>query len=141
MPFRVLFVEDDPAVLQLFRTVLELDGFQVETASGAKEALSILANRSYDLVVTDMRMETSTAGYDVVHAAARLTQRPVIVILTAFYLPSTDWKNSGADALFVKGTNVTSLTEQLRTLLRAHGKTDDPPDPLPSERAMRATGV
>jgi CheY-like chemotaxis protein len=53
---RVLIVDDDKVIQQLLVVNLELEGYEVETASDGEEALkSILANR-YDVVLLDVMM-------------------------------------------------------------------------------------
>ena len=138
MPVRVLFVDDDAAILQLFRTVLELEGYEVETASSAANAQELLCEHSYDLVITDMRMETPLSGFQVVRAAARLNPRPVIAIMTAYPMLPKDWKESGADALFMKGTSPIALTSSLRDLLRKHGKGDNRADAAEGHNGLGA---
>ena len=117
MSFRVLLVDDESAILELFKLALELDGFVVETADSGAAAVALLAQHPYDLVITDMRMETPSAGFDVVRAAARRKPRPVIAILSAYFLDRDDCRRAGADAVFVKGLPVRSLAESLRRLL------------------------
>lgn len=117
MSFRVLLVDDEPAILELFKLTLELDGFLVETAESGAAAIASLGQHAYDLVITDMRMETPNAGFDVVRAAVRLKPRPVVAILSAYYLDREDCARAGADAVFVKGLPVQSLADSLRHLL------------------------
>ena len=115
---RVLLVDDEPAILRLLQTILALAEFEVQTSPSAADAVGRLRTEHFHAVVTDMRMETATAGDDVVKAAAKLQPRPKIVILTAFPIPATQWKPSGADALIVKGTDICKLPEQLRNLIQ-----------------------
>ena len=114
---RTLLVDDDEAILQLFRTVLELSDFTVDTAKSAAEALVELSAKSYEIVISDLRMETSTAGFDVVRAAVQHSPRPLVVLVTAYPVPASEWRKSGADALYVKGANTLALPEQLKSLL------------------------
>jgi CheY-like chemotaxis protein len=114
---RVLLVDDDSSILQLFCTVLEMNGFEVVTATSAAEAMSSLEEQSFEMIITDLRMENPTAGFDVVRAAQNLSPRPIIVIVTAFPVPSAEWRRTGADALYVKGANTMALPEQLKELL------------------------
>ena len=114
---RVLLVDDDESILQLFCTVLEMNGFEVITASSASDAISRLDEQSFEMVITDLRMENPTAGFDVVRAAQTRTPRPIIVIVTAFPVPSSEWRRTGADALYLKGANTMALPEQLKELL------------------------
>ena len=122
--FRILLVDDEPAVLRLLQIVLEAESFQIVTAKSASEAKSLLGKTEFDLVLTDMRMETLTAGYDVVRAARQLHPRPAIAILTAFPISRSEWQPSGADALFVKGTEILNLPDQLKALLKRRPKTE-----------------
>lgn len=114
---RVLLVDDEPTILRLLRTILAPAEFEVQTSPSAADAVMRLRTEVFDAVLTDMRMETVTAGYDVVNAAAKLRPRPKIVILTAFPIPAAQWKPSGADALIVKGTDICKLPELLRALI------------------------
>ena len=120
--FRILLVDDEPSILGLLKTVLELAAFQVETLSSAREAAPRLREASFDAVLTDMRMETPTAGYDIIRVARNLQPRPAIAILTAYPISPAEWKPSGADALFVKGTELMNLPEKLKALIKQRAK-------------------
>jgi CheY-like chemotaxis protein len=52
----ILIVDDEPPIRALLKEVLSLDGHEVDTASTAVEALDNLARRSYDAVISDVRM-------------------------------------------------------------------------------------
>jgi len=120
--FRILVVDDEPSILGLLKTVLELASFHVDALTSAKQAIARLVEEAFDLVLTDMKMETPTAGYDVVRAARQLRPRPAIAILTAFPISPAEWKPSGADALFVKGTDLMNLPEKLKALIKQRTK-------------------
>ncbi len=113
---RALLVDDDPAILELFSTVLEMNGFSVVSADCAREALCLIGKSSFEMIITDLRMESPTAGFDVVRAAAQLAPRPVIVIVTAHPVPAAEWRAAGADALYVKGSNTLTLPDHLKSL-------------------------
>jgi PAS domain S-box-containing protein len=54
---RVLYVDDEPDLLDLARIFLEFDGeFSVDTAVSAPEARTILAGNTYDAIVSDYQM-------------------------------------------------------------------------------------
>jgi len=132
---QALFVDDDPAIRKTFTALLELEGFEVLALASAREATAVLAVRDFDLVVTDMRMETPLAGYDVVRAARNLPSSPEIIILTAYPLQTSDWKQQGAYALFMKGGNMGSLLSTIRDLAdRRRATRKDPDDPPPDIR-------
>lgn len=116
--FRILVVDDEPSILGLLKTVMELASYEVQTLTSGKEAVLRLAEEAFDVVLTDMRMETPTAGFDVIRAARKLQPRPAIAILTAHPISPAEWKPSGADALFIKGTDLINLPDKLAALIK-----------------------
>jgi DNA-binding response OmpR family regulator len=120
MKRRILLVDDELAILLTLKAILEINGFDVETAASAKEGKSKLADNSYHMVITDMRMETETAGYDVIREAKKQSYDPAVAILTAFPLLGSDWKEEGADSMLVKPMNTNDLLRQIEALLISH---------------------
>jgi DNA-binding response OmpR family regulator len=53
---RILVVDDDENILSLERTILEQKGFDVTTAWGGAQALQLLGERTFDLVLLDVMM-------------------------------------------------------------------------------------
>ncbi len=53
---RVLFVEDDPSVAQMYKLKLELDGYQVTVASDGEQALEMATSSPPDIVFLDIRL-------------------------------------------------------------------------------------
>ena len=115
---KALLVDDEKAILNFLTLMLEMDGFAVVTAGSAAAGAAMPAREQFDVVITDLRMESPLAGFEVVKAARQTAPRPVIVVLTAFPVPAADWKDAGADALLVKGTNPTGIPKQLKALLK-----------------------
>ncbi|PYY01270.1 MAG: response regulator [Acidobacteria bacterium] len=128
--FRALVVDDESSILGLLRTVLELAAFHVETATSAKLATTLLAQDSFEVVLTDIRMETPTAGFDVIRAARKLQSRPAIAILTAHPISPAEWKPSGADALFIKGSDLINLPDKLKTLMKQRAQRETASEPV-----------
>lgn len=88
---RVLAVDDEPAALDLFRTALEPEGFDVVTASGGREALAQAAAGEFDLVICDLVMP----GIDGFEVIAKLKADPrtapvPILVCTAHDLTEED---------------------------------------------------
>ena len=52
---RVLFVQDDPAVAEMYKLKLELDGYQVTIVSGRQQLIDATATTRPDLVYLDIR--------------------------------------------------------------------------------------
>jgi DNA-binding response OmpR family regulator len=117
---RILLVDDEVAVLLTLKTVLEINGFEVETAASAKEAKAKLRNGVYQMVITDMRMESDDAGMEVARAAKKAAYQPAVAMLTAFPDADDDWRDEGADEVLVKPMHTQVLLTQIEALLVSH---------------------
>ncbi len=120
MTRRILLADDELAILLTLKAILEMNGFEVETAASAYEAVQKLDASRFDMVITDMRMETETAGYDVIRAARKQEYDPATAILTAYPALGTDWKSHGAQSMLVKPMNTQDLLRQIEALLISH---------------------
>jgi DNA-binding response OmpR family regulator len=115
---RVLLVDDEVTVLLTMKAVLEISGFDVDTAASAREGKSKLKQREYQMVITDMRMESDAAGREVIQAARNAAYHPAVALLTAF--PEDDWADMGADKMLVKPMQTALLIRQIEKLLETH---------------------
>lgn len=120
MKRRILLVDDELAILLTLKAILEMNGFEVETASSAREGIQKLEKNTYNMVITDMRMEHETAGYDVIRAAKKQPYNPATSILTAYPALGSDWKSEGAESLLVKPVGTPDLLRQIEALLITH---------------------
>ena len=83
---KILFVEDDPVVLTLYRNRLQREGFEVLFAEDGEVALNILSRVRPDLVVLDL-MLPKVNGVDVlkhIRADERLKSTPVLILSNAY---------------------------------------------------------
>ena len=79
---RVLFVEDDPAVAQMYRLKLELDGYLVEIATDGVQAVARAIADPPDIVFLDIRLP-KLDGLGVLEALRndnRTRQLPVVIL-------------------------------------------------------------
>jgi CheY-like chemotaxis protein len=135
MKRRILIVDDDLAVLLTLKAVLELHGFEVETAGSSAEAFARMESGTYQMVISDLRMETEEAGLEVIRAARRQTYHPATALLTA-YPPAgeffvgkhggrsrpdgEDWAGENSDSLLIKPLGTGDLLRQIEALLVRH---------------------
>ena len=117
---RVLLVDDEVTVLLTMKAVLEISGFDVDTAASAREGKSKIKLREYQMVITDMRMESDAAGREVIQAARTAPYHPAVALLTAFPLSDDDLLDSGADKMLVKPMQTAVLLRQIEKLLENH---------------------
>jgi DNA-binding response OmpR family regulator len=120
MKRRILLVDDEVAVLLTLKAVLEISGFDVDTAASGREGRSKLRAHQYHMVITDMRMESDAAGIEVIAAARRASYHPAVALLTAFPIADEDWQTLGADKMLVKPMHTRVLLQQIEKLLASH---------------------
>ena len=117
---RVLLVDDEVAVLLTMKAVLEISGFDVDTATSAHEGKTKIRSREYQMIITDMRMESDAAGREVIQAARTAAYHPAVALLTAYPVEEDAWQEMGADRLLVKPMQTPVLIRQLEKLLENH---------------------
>ena len=79
---RILIVDDDPDVLELFSLALSSEGAIVETASDGDEAITALRTSKPDLVVLDM-MLPRRSGFLVLEQIQDIPEAPPVLMVTA----------------------------------------------------------
>ncbi len=107
----VLLVEDDDDNRELMSEVLESAGHQVLAASSGAEGLRVLAERSVDVVVTDVGMP-GMGGLEVARAAKEIAPAVPVVVVTGYAERQdiTDARGREVDALLVKPVHPDALT-------------------------------
>lgn len=86
---RVLLADDNPASRLTLQTVLEAGGYRVDSAASASEAVGMLNQSEYELVLTDLSMEAPDSGLKVIEHARMMDYRPATALVTS-------WHDSGA---------------------------------------------
>jgi CheY-like chemotaxis protein len=79
---RVLFVEDDPEVAQLYRLKLELDGYRVEVAEDGEVALQMARSSLPDIIFLDIRLPklNGLEMLEALRADPRTSAVPVVIL-------------------------------------------------------------
>ena len=102
------------------KAVLEISGFDVDTATSAREGMLRIKKNEYEMIITDMRMESEASGREVIQAARTAAYHPAVALLTAFPVADEDWQDMGADKMLVKPMQTAQLIKQLEKLLANH---------------------
>ncbi len=79
----ILIVDDEEDILDTFSIILEDEGFQVDTSSNPEEALKKLKEKSYDLVLSDMRMPGMT-GEKFLEEMRKFNSFTSFIVMTAY---------------------------------------------------------
>ena len=141
MKRKILLVDDDLAVLLTLKAVLELNEFEVHTATSAADAENKLAADVYHLVITDARMETDDAGLQVIRAARKQEYNPATALLTAYPPTNGVWSTDGAQSLLVKPIGTQDLVRQIEALLIRHEDEKQSSTPVQDSTARQASSL
>jgi two-component system alkaline phosphatase synthesis response regulator PhoP len=116
---RILVIEDEPQMQLGLRDNLELEGYEVQTASDGDEGLAKAASFSPDLVILDIMLPRKN-GFDVCRELRARANPTPIVMLTA-RSAETDkvlGLELGADDYVTKPFSITELLARVRAVLR-----------------------
>ncbi len=80
---KILCVDDEPIILDSFRKILVLDGYNVDTVETGQEALGLIQKHSYDFVFTDLKMPHMD-GLEVTKSVKHLRPDIDVVIITGY---------------------------------------------------------
>ncbi len=130
--FKILLVDDYPALVTLTRHKLLQKGYEVITAQNGQDALELVRTEYPDLVLSDVEMPVMN-GYELcskIKNDSRLCQIPVILVTS---MVTTDYLMngiaSGADNYLTKpyddDTLFTKVEELLETVIQPHHEKDE----------------
>jgi len=130
----ILYIEDNAVIVQIYRTALLREGFQVEVAEDGLTAARMLSKAKPDLVLLDIMLPTLT-GVDVIkyiRSTPALKSTPVIILSDASKADlAMEAIASGVDRVFLKSQCTPAmLIGAINELLG--GAAPDPSAQLPS---------
>ncbi|MCP5120076.1 MAG: response regulator [bacterium] len=96
------------------QTVLEAGGYYVETAASAAEAVRKLDEGEYQLVLTDLRMESAEAGYRVVDHAGITEYKPAVAIIST---SMEDSSGPSSEPLLIEPEDLPELLTKVADLI------------------------
>ena len=118
---QILVVDDEPFIAQLVADMLSVEGYAVDTAANGLVALEQIRRRSYDLILSDLRMP-QLDGLALYRELAR--QRPELLLRIIFVSGTIDdpeyqkfLEDTGASVL-PKPFNLEELRQLAERVLR-----------------------
>ena len=110
---RVLLVDDDVTSRLTLKAVLEAGGYFVDSAASAAEAVGKLDEQQYELVLSDLQMESPEAGLKVLAHARLMDYKPATAILTTYQNRQAD----GRRAVLIKPEDLPGLLSKVADLI------------------------
>ena len=119
---RILYVEDDPGLIDGLQYTLEAGGYEVDNAGTVREALALFRENAYDLLLLDVTLPDGT-GFDICREVRRGSTVPII------FLTASDQEISivkgldmGGDDYITKPFRLNELLSRIKALLRRSGQ-------------------
>ena len=78
----ILVVDDEKNQREILETILSGEGYDVTTASSGEAAMKFVADRHFDLVLTDLKM-TGMSGLDLLKELTDFVKSIIVILLTA----------------------------------------------------------
>ena len=113
---KVLIVEDDPSLRELYREEFEEEGYRVETASCAAGAIDLFENDPADCVVLDIRLYGGD-GIDLLRRLLDFRPEAAVVLNSAYAHFKHDFATWAAAAYVVKSSDMTELKQAVSSAL------------------------
>lgn len=116
---RVLFVDDEPNIRLTLGMYLEDQGFSVTPAATVPEALKLISERKFDVLIADLNVGQAGDGFTVVSAMRRTQPGAVTFILTGYpaFETALEAIRLQVDDYITKPTDTETLAGKIRTKL------------------------
>ena len=117
--FKILIAEDEPGARKLYEKAFRQEGYEVVTVEAGGQILAELEEQSFDLLITDLKLEAMSALEALPLIRQRRPSLPIIVV-SGYYLNLVeDFHEKGYDVdLFMnKPLSLTDLKRAVRRIL------------------------
>ncbi|HNZ49762.1 MAG TPA: sigma-54 dependent transcriptional regulator [Candidatus Hydrogenedentes bacterium] len=128
----ILVVDDDPGQRDLLRTFLEKKGSDVTTAASGDEALALLQQGSFSLLISDIRMP-GMSGLSLLEALRQICPLLPVLMVTAYpdVRDAVEAMRGGAVDYLEKPIDLEELLSTVSRILGWNADKTAPPAPLP----------
>lgn len=113
---RILVVDDEEGIRQLYKEELEEEGYEVELAERGEEALDKISRSKPDVVILDLRMP-GMGGVEVLERIREQDKELPVIMCTAYGEYKRDLTTWASDAYVVKSADLTELKGVIREFL------------------------
>ncbi len=120
---KILCVDDDPNMLELYKDELSEEGYRVVQAGNGREALRAFESEKFDVVVMDIRMPQMD-GIETLTAMLGKDRQVSIILSTGYPQYQDNFMTWGAEAYVVKSSDLSQLKAKIREVLDRRKKTE-----------------
>lgn len=122
----ILVVDDERSMRELLEILLQSKGYEVQTAANGREALAVLQAKTFDLVITDIRMQPIN-GLEVLKKCKAISPRTTVIMISAYASTemAVEAMNEGAYDYFPKPFNNDEILSVISQALSHRGDGDE----------------
>jgi DNA-binding NtrC family response regulator len=115
----ILVVDDEKLILDSITNLLMGEGYEVSSASNGQEALVLLGSKSFDLVISDLKLPDGIGGMEILQKSKAISSSTKVLILTAYadLLHAQKAKREGVDEFLSKPYDMEDLLHTVKRLL------------------------
>lgn len=124
--FKILVVDDEEEFRDVYRIIFEDKGYETSVVSSGEECLSMLKENSFDLVLTDLKME-GMDGIELLKSIKENNFSCEAIIVTGFGTvdSAVSAMKLGAFSYFIKGSDPEVLLKEIEKLVKIKNLEDD----------------
>jgi CheY-like chemotaxis protein len=121
---RILLVDDDNELLTITQRLLEKLGFDIVSANNVSDALRLIADQTFDVLLSDLHMPNAGDGFTVVSAMRHTQPKAITIVLSGYpaIQEAVDALAKHADEVLLKPIKASALAEIINKRLASPGR-------------------
>jgi len=113
---RLLIVEDEDNLRDLYAEELEEEGYEIIRAENGKSAVELVKKEPFDLIIMDIRMPEMD-GIEALGKVISQNKKIPVIIYTAYSNYKSNFMTWTADAYLTKSSNLDELKNKIKELV------------------------
>jgi len=113
----ILIVDDEPSIREMLQKILQREGFAVMTTGTVPDALALISQHRYDILISDLNIGHPADGFVVVSAMKRTYPDALTFIFTGYpaFETALEALLQHVNDYLIKGTPVKELVDKIHT--------------------------
>jgi DNA-binding response OmpR family regulator len=121
-PSKILIVDDEPDLREIFREEFEAVGFEVTEAANGREGIKWIESIDFDVVLTDVRMPGGT-GVELAESISKMKKaKPLIYMLSGYSEVDDPQSLNHVEKLFTKPFDLEVVVVTIVSAIKARSE-------------------
>ncbi len=114
---KVMIIEDEQNLLELYKDELSEEGYEVEGYTDSERGIEHFDKFAPDVVVLDIKLDNPGGGLEILREIKTKDKNAKVILNSAYSIYKNDFTTWMADAYIVKSSDLRELKEKIRELL------------------------